>query len=382
MIDNVQIGVVRVEFFSVLLGLIFELLVGVGDGKEHTIADCNAKPHDLDVEREGGGELARCALGHGHNLNTDRVESEPGEGAETVAVLVRGVLIPLFENSESAETPHGYSVLEQVVLGRNPEGSLKEKVVAVDDEKHNDGGSDSHKLLNICETSPFVFLKHCRSQLLDKGDHLVLARDTSCLLCLLGLLLAIKDPGCLLGAVILQGVVAEDDSDQVAPEEVQEEVIPPALVKVGQPVAESELADLKADRADPGQVPVAHETHLAPPAKEVGNEVYVENSIADVRHERGRVFGCEDTAVVAVAALWKRLSKIVIKYSERLSSDVDWEEQKVSHEKGVEDHDSHERSPENRMRSRHDRVRQMNRAYTDGGEANTHIGSIYFEILN
>ena len=42
-------------------------------------------------------------------------------------------------------------------------------------------------------------------------------------------------------AKVLKRIVSQDDADQVASEQVEEEMVPPALPKVGKPVTEADF---------------------------------------------------------------------------------------------------------------------------------------------
>ena len=90
---------------------------------------------------------------------------------------------------------------------------------------------------------------------------------------------------------------------------------------------------------------------------------------------------CEEAAVIAVAPLWQVLSEIVIENAEGLACLIDWEQEKVRHEQRVKDEDGHECSPENDVRSSHDRVRQVDRAHYYKGKAHADISTIRFEVL-
>ena len=160
-------------------------------------------------------------------------------------------------------------------------------------------------------------------------------------------------------AKVLESIVAKDDANQVASEEVKEQMVPPALPEVGKPVTEADLTEFKTNGAGPSHIPISHDEHLAPPAEEVGDEVTVVDSIHDVRKLRGWVLRSEDTAVLAVTFLREWLAKIIVENPQGLTSLVRLLQKQVSHEHGVENKGSHERSPENGMGSRHDRVGQV-----------------------
>ncbi len=87
------------------------------------------------------------------------------------------------------------------------------------------------------------------------------------------------------------------------------------------------------------------------------------------------------TAVICVAAFGQRLSKAVIKNTECLSCLVNWQQEQVGHEHGVHDKASHDGSPNNHMRARHDCVRQMDGSANYHGKASAKVSSSCLEVL-
>ena len=141
---------------------------------------------------------------------------------------------------------------------------------------------------------------------------------------LLALILGgVVDPVDAARAEVLQRVVTQDDANQVAAEKIEEKVIPPALVEVGEPVTEGDLTDFEADRACPGNIPVAHDKELTPPAQEVGDEMNIKDSIAEVCAWGRWVLRSEETAVFAIAALWQGSAQIVIEDAKRVPRLID-----------------------------------------------------------
>ena len=209
------------------------------------------------------------------------------------------------------------------MLGRYPEHELEEKVVAVDQEDRDDEGDYAAEALQIAESCPIVLLKHVRLQLAERRLQLITANVAMSLQLLALALRRVVDPVDAHGAEPLERVVAEDDADEVAAEQVEEQVVPPALVEVGQPVPERDLADLESDRARPRHVPVAHDQELAPPAEEVCDEVHIEDGIAEVGAGRCRVLRGEEAAVFAVAALGKGNAQVVVEDAKGLPGLID-----------------------------------------------------------
>lgn len=141
---------------------------------------------------------------------------------------------------------------------------------------------------------------------------------------LLALILGgIVDPVDAARAEVLERVVTQDDANQVAAEKIEEKVVPPALVEVGEPVAESDLADFEANRACPGNIPVAHDEELTPPAQEVGDKMNIKNSIAKVCAWGGWVLWSEETAVFAIAALRQGSAQVVVEDAKRVPCLID-----------------------------------------------------------
>jgi len=100
-------------------------------------------------------------------------------------------------------------------------------------------------------------------------------------------------------------------------------MVPPALIKIGQPVTESDFTDLETDWAGPRQVPVAHNHHFAPPANEVRNEMHIKDGVWKVGKGAGRMLRSIKAAVISIAAFRQRLTKIIIENSQSLSGLVD-----------------------------------------------------------
>ena len=103
-------------------------------------------------------------------------------------------------------------------------------------------------------------------------------------------------------------------------------MIPPALPKVGEPVAEGDLADFKADGTGPRDIPIAHDHHFAPPPEEVSDEVYIKDGIRKVCDRRRWVLWCEETAIIAIAAFRQFFAKVVIEHAESLACLVHWQQ--------------------------------------------------------
>ena len=133
----------------------------------------------------------------------------------------------------------------------------------------------------------------------------------------------VVDPVDAARAEVLERVVTQDDANQVAAEKIEEQVVPPALVEVREPVAESDLADFEADRACPGNIPVAHDQELTPPAKEVGDEMNIKDSIAEVCAWGCRVLRSEETAVFAIASLRQGSAQVVVEDAKRIPCLID-----------------------------------------------------------
>ena len=74
---------------------------------------------------------------------------------------------------------------------------------------------------------------------------------------------------------VLAGVVSGNDAHEVGAEEVEEQVVPPALPEVELVLSHHELQHLPSDRHYPDKVPVAHHHVLQVPAQQVSHEVNV-----------------------------------------------------------------------------------------------------------
>jgi hypothetical protein len=77
-------------------------------------------------------------------------------------------------------------------------------------------------------------------------------------------------------AEVAAGQRAEINADGIAHEHVQDDVVPPTLVEVGQPVLKRQLHELKADADGPRDARMTEEHGLAPPAEEVAKYEDVE----------------------------------------------------------------------------------------------------------
>jgi hypothetical protein len=77
-------------------------------------------------------------------------------------------------------------------------------------------------------------------------------------------------------AEVSTGHGTETNADGVTHQHIKQNVVPPALVEVGQPVLERQLHKLEADAHRPGDARVSEQHGLAPPAEEVAENEDVE----------------------------------------------------------------------------------------------------------
>ncbi len=100
----------------------------------------NAGPDGLDVPWEWLSELSLRALNDGENFDGGSVETEPGKRAQSMAVVIRDVLVPFLGCGQRADSPQSYAILKKIVLSWNPKYKLQEKVVAIDGQYESNKG--------------------------------------------------------------------------------------------------------------------------------------------------------------------------------------------------------------------------------------------------
>jgi len=153
-------------------------------------------------------------------------------------------------------------------------------------------------------------------------------------------------------------------------------VVPPALPKVGQPVTEGDLKQLKHDAVDPAHFDVTDDHHFEPPPEQMSKEVHVHCRVPDVEERVVRVLWGIDSAVLCVALLGERLTETGFKVLEELPCLAQRLKEDINHEHHVERHEAHESSPEDGVRSLDKGVWVLNRRECDKGERCSSASSI------
>lgn len=113
--------------------------------------------------------------------------------------------------------------------------------------------------------------------------------------------------------------VTDPDSDTVAQENVEDNLIPPALSKVGQNVCKCQLAKFKENAPAPRYVDVAEEERLSKPSEKMSDDEFIKNSIMDILKTALRILWRVHAAVAGVVALRQRLAKLWVNEGEHTS---------------------------------------------------------------
>ena len=105
---------------------------------------------------------------------------------------------------------------------------------------------------------------------------------------------------------------ADQHADEVAPEEIQEQVIPPALRKVVQPHLHGPFQNFKEYGARPGNHTVPENPGLNGPPEEVSSHKHIHGA-SDVSEVGGLVLGGVYPAVLSIASFREGDAESVIK---------------------------------------------------------------------
>lgn len=111
-------------------------------------------------------------------------------------------------------------------------------------------------------------------------------------------------------------------------------MIPPALVEVWQPVAESQLQEFEYNRANPAYLCVSNDQNFKPPSKEMSEKMHIINIVPKVRNWIQILWGVQ-SAVGCIVLLWQVHSKLCIIVFEELPCFLQRQESKVDHKEPV-----------------------------------------------
>ena len=111
MLCNIQVRVVGVESLFAQLSLDLSSWICEGDREKPDKQSKNASPDDFDVPGEWLCELSLRALNDGENFDGGSVETKPGKRAQSMAVVIRDVLVPFLGCSQRADSPKSYAEL-------------------------------------------------------------------------------------------------------------------------------------------------------------------------------------------------------------------------------------------------------------------------------
>lgn len=128
--------------------------------------------------------------------------------------------------------------------------------------------------------------------------------------------------------------MAQIDTNRIAKQDVQQNLVPPALSKVGKETRECDFAEFKQDTPSPTDIDISVQERLAKPANDVSQHKLIVDGIPQITKVGFGIVRCVKSAISAVIALRKGFAESGINVCPNLTGIVvilDGEDRATSH---------------------------------------------------
>lgn len=288
--------------------------------------------------------------------------AKPGIWTHYLNTIVDNELIIFTQGWGDKDSHQAKAEDGQRMRRRNPKESLKEEAAQLDKFCHEDEIQDIKEPFPAAEHIPIE-----RGPLL-RQEELHCAQSTANLggnLALLG----IAHPIVRSHLEPLHDGPTTNDASTIGDDEIQDDMVPPALIEVLQNVSEGELHELENDTADQRETHIAEDEHFDEPSYKVCEEELILDGISDVTEGRDRVLWGVNAAIHSIAALRERLAEVRIDEPHEMSGVIEGLEEKEDENKQVEQSHAHDDPPDQHVGATEDGVGELDHSKDEEGHS-------------
>lgn len=316
----------------------------------------HARHEPRTIGRHALGKLSGGELDDDRELREENARKHEGLGAQALAGGIGDVVVHLPDGGDTAQVTQANAQVVENAWRRHPQQVLEEEDVEVADVEHDDENVDGHEASPALSRLPPYPLPGVGRELQHHTLYFARQRGNG----------VDASPLVRLELQPLADLEPHEDAQGVGAREIEQPLVPPALLEVVLHVREGDLEDLPVEADHHADNRITDTDGLHHPAEEVAEEVQVKDIVFDDVPAEAAVHG--------VFFVGQGHSQRRVELRHELASLVLGQEEQNDEKQLVEDAQTKGKAPEQRMGAR-ERTRGKHHHAQDKDEETTYAGS-------